>query len=289
MRHFDNERHLWSLAGVIGGRSGAALFALCAGLFALLAFAAHDARAMEWGVDRPGNDYRSFNLSTPNPNLCRSQCAAEGQCVAWTYVNPGVQGPQARCWLKAAVPNPVQNNCCVSGVKQAAAPNPQSQTFNRPRIGGNRLDWCREWAQNCGKPAADAFCRQAGFQRSSNFSQEADIGASQPTQVIGTGQICNQNFCDGFRRITCVRSASGNRTFNNPRISGNRLDWCREWAQNCGKPAADAFCRVKGYSRAVNFAKAPNVGASQPTQIITSGQICNQAGCDGFSAITCAP
>ncbi len=258
-------------------------------LLALLHAAMSQAQAMEWGVDRPGHDYRSFNLAAPNPNLCESQCTAEGQCVAWTYVNPGVQGPQARCWLKSAAPGPVRNNCCVSGVKQAAAPTPQQQTFNHPSIGGNRLDWCREWAQNCGKPAADAFCRQAGFQRSSNFSQDPDIGAAQATQVIGTGQICNQNFCDGFRRITCVRTVAGNRTFNNPRSGGYRLDWCREWAQNCGKPAADAFCQVKGLSRAVNFAQATDIGASHPTRIITSGQICNQAFCDGFRSITCAP
>jgi hypothetical protein len=31
-------------------------------------------------------------------------------------VQPGVQGPNARCWLKNSVPPPVASNCCVSGV-----------------------------------------------------------------------------------------------------------------------------------------------------------------------------
>jgi hypothetical protein len=32
-------------------------------------------------------------------------------------VNPGVQGPAARCWLKSSVPPATPNSCCTSGVK----------------------------------------------------------------------------------------------------------------------------------------------------------------------------
>ena len=55
---------------------------------------------LEWNVDRPGADYRSFDLVTPSPETCQSTCMNEPQCVAFTYVNPGVQGPNARCLLK---------------------------------------------------------------------------------------------------------------------------------------------------------------------------------------------
>ena len=71
----------------------------------------------EPGIDRPGQDYRNFDLPRPEANLCRQACSAERQqCRAWTYVAPGVQGPSARCWLKKSVPNPVTNACCTSGV-----------------------------------------------------------------------------------------------------------------------------------------------------------------------------
>src|SRR5262249_45528329 len=72
-------------------------------------------------VDRPGSDYRSFDLGTPSPEQCRDTCMVEPQCLAFTYVNPGVQGPSARCWLKGAVPDAQANACCVSGVKSAPA------------------------------------------------------------------------------------------------------------------------------------------------------------------------
>lgn len=73
--------------------------------------------ALEVGADRPGGDYRSFGLATPNPEQCRDTCLVEPRCAAFTYVNPGVQGPNARCRLKDVVPNPTPNGCCSSGVK----------------------------------------------------------------------------------------------------------------------------------------------------------------------------
>ena len=51
-------------------------------------------------IDRAGSDYTSFDLQAPRPELCRDRCLGEPQCRAFTYVNPGVQGQQARCWLK---------------------------------------------------------------------------------------------------------------------------------------------------------------------------------------------
>jgi hypothetical protein len=71
----------------------------------------------ERNIDRPGGDYNSFDLKQADPGLCESACTRDKKCRAWTYVNPGVQGPTARCWLKNAVPNPVANRCCTSAVK----------------------------------------------------------------------------------------------------------------------------------------------------------------------------
>lgn len=74
----------------------------------------------EPGTDRPGSDYRNFRLAQDQPGLCARQCEQERRCEAYTYVKPGVQGAQARCWLKDAVPQPVSDDCCVSGVKSSS-------------------------------------------------------------------------------------------------------------------------------------------------------------------------
>jgi hypothetical protein len=69
------------------------------------------------GIDRNGSDYRDFDLASPDPMLCLQACVADAPCQAWTYVQPGVQGDAARCWLKNAVPPATPDSCCISGVR----------------------------------------------------------------------------------------------------------------------------------------------------------------------------
>jgi len=78
---------------------------------------------LEENTDRPGNDFSNFDLSPPQPgtfggpvDVCQGRCQREDNCKAWTFVKAGVQGPNARCWLKNAIPAAHQNNCCTSGV-----------------------------------------------------------------------------------------------------------------------------------------------------------------------------
>jgi hypothetical protein len=70
----------------------------------------------ERNIDRPGADYKNFDLAASDPGLCMNSCAGEAQCKAWTYVNPGVQAANARCWLKTSAPSPTASACCVSGL-----------------------------------------------------------------------------------------------------------------------------------------------------------------------------
>ncbi len=72
---------------------------------------------LEYDTDRPGQDYKNFNLSEARPELCQAGCSADSNCRAFTYVKPGVQGPSARCWLKSGVPQATGSSCCVSGFK----------------------------------------------------------------------------------------------------------------------------------------------------------------------------
>lgn len=72
-------------------------------------------RRTETSVNRAGADYDHVNVS--NPAFCRDLCQrGGGQCAAWTFVRPGVQGPSGVCWLKSAVPDATSDNCCTSGV-----------------------------------------------------------------------------------------------------------------------------------------------------------------------------
>jgi uncharacterized caspase-like protein len=68
-----------------------------------------------------GSDYRNFALASDDWSKCQTACKADNQCLAWTVVHPGIQGPKARCWLKNKIPQASANNCCVSGVERSQA------------------------------------------------------------------------------------------------------------------------------------------------------------------------
>jgi hypothetical protein len=71
----------------------------------------------ERNFDRPGQDYKSFDIDSHAVYECESACNVDAKCKAWTYVKAGVQGANARCWLKTGVPELKSNLCCVSGLK----------------------------------------------------------------------------------------------------------------------------------------------------------------------------
>jgi len=121
----SNVRCTASVALVLG-------IAGCAVGLGLPVVAPYPAPGLEFNVDRRGSDYRSFDLGAPQPEACRNACMGDPACVAFTYVNPGVQGPSARCWLKNSVPPPAPNGCCVSGVKYVGASPPPPQAEAPP-------------------------------------------------------------------------------------------------------------------------------------------------------------
>lgn len=73
-------------------------------------------------VTLEGGDYRSFETTDGGPEVCRSACASEPSCKAYTYLRPGTvkPGANATCRLKSSVPTETTNSCCVSGVKSGS-------------------------------------------------------------------------------------------------------------------------------------------------------------------------
>ncbi len=90
----------------------------------------------EPNTNRGGQDYQNFDLNSANPGLCAQECAEEKQCKAYTYVPPGVQGSNARCWLKDGVPGKTTNKGLVSGVKVSV---------NAPDLNNPPLDHLRNF------------------------------------------------------------------------------------------------------------------------------------------------
>lgn len=89
------------------------LFAFCF-LFASQLVAA--SVTLEVGMDKLGGDYKNF-VTGRDPEACRQACTAEGKCKSYTYVNAGVKGAQAMCFLKDIAPPATANASCTSGEK----------------------------------------------------------------------------------------------------------------------------------------------------------------------------
>ena len=77
--------------------------------------------SLEPGNDRMGADYKGFALGQRDADVCRKACLDDGACQAFTYVKPGVKGPEAMCFLKSGAPRMSDNACCTSGVKSFTA------------------------------------------------------------------------------------------------------------------------------------------------------------------------
>jgi hypothetical protein len=52
------------------------------------------------------------------------------------------------------------------------------------------------------------------------------------------------------------------KVFQNTTVDGNRLDICLVWADQCGQPAADAFCKMQGFTGANVWEPANDIGAT---------------------------
>lgn len=87
-------------------------------LFIVVILIPGTACVMEINTDRPGMNYKNFDLIRNHPVACENACMKDPNCQAWTYVKPGIQGSSARCWLKKGIPPPVKNPCCISGFKK---------------------------------------------------------------------------------------------------------------------------------------------------------------------------
>lgn len=170
----------------------------------------------------------------------------------------------------------------------APAAQAETQTFDNPKVGSNPLDFCFSWGDGCGKPAADAWCVNNGFDESVSYAEATDIGLSTPTRLISNGAVCDQAFCDGISQVTCSRADPEEQVYMKPKVNGKRLDLCINWGVDCGAPAATAFCQSQGWTTATDYVVANDIGATSPTRLIGTGAICDQNFCDGFKSITCS-
>jgi hypothetical protein len=73
------------------------------------------------------------------------------------------------------------------------------RNYFAPVVDGQRLDSCLTGESDCGKPAADAFCKVQGFEVALMFQREA----AADTKRLGNGVSCAGPSCTSFKQIKC--------------------------------------------------------------------------------------
>jgi hypothetical protein len=94
-----------------------------------------------------------------------------------------------------------------------------------------------------------------------------------------------------FRKIllalACAGAASAAAAneirIDNPAVDGVPVDWCRAWGQGCGWQGAHAFCRDRGYERALSY-EVFNPGR---TYLMSGDTFCSGPTCTAFQSVTC--
>ncbi len=105
------------------------------------------------------------------------------------------------------------------------------------------------------------------------------------------GYSARRQSCPNAQRIVVtslrrVRQTKRTRSFNNPRSRGVSLDHCKRYRRQCGRPAALAFCRRRGFRQVAAFSTRP----ARRTRVHVGGRICRSRGriqCRRFRVIRC--
>ncbi len=159
----------------------------------------------------------------------------------------------------------------------------KEKLYRNPTIGRYGLDYCREYTKECGQPAADAFCIQNGWDYAKSFRIKRD---TPPTKTIGDKKSCTHDGCDRIVNVKCAKGTDKDGYIGNPKVEGVALDYCREYGENCGKPAANAFCMQFGPFRSSDFKFWMQ---SPPTKTVGDKTDCKHTNCTRIYKIKCVP
>jgi hypothetical protein len=146
---------------------------------------------MRAGFDRLGSDFSSLAIPSGNPAQCQQQCTDNASCQAWTFVNAGVQGPQAQCYLKKPTPLEGPNACCTSGMKVDLHPpgmTPMEGRIDRPGADVANFDLPTPDPLICqGQCAHTASCRAWTYMEATQTTQPHCWFKNAVPAAVGNG------------------------------------------------------------------------------------------------------
>ena len=74
-----------------------------------------------------------------------------------------------------------------------------ARSYSMPTENGQAISACLAGGTTCGKPAADHFCKQAGYEESILFARERVSTAI----MLDSQAVCTGENCEAFTKIKC--------------------------------------------------------------------------------------
>lgn len=174
-----------------------------------------------------------------------------------------------------------------------AMPKEPVRTFPKPHIGpedmnGLRIDGCLAWGRDCGKPAADTFCKTQGYDGARTFELRK---TDAMTWLQGDMQICAGPGCTALTDVACEHPKrppqfSVPETIRDPRVNHQPLADCLYAGDACGMATAHMYCRAAGFARATRLTHSPD-----GTRALHLGdaKVCDGPKCRAITALFCSP
>lgn len=209
----------------------------------------------EPNIDRAGLDFSGFDLSRPLPDLCLAACAKNPKCEAYTFVKPGVQGPNARCYLKSGRPSPSSNTCCTSGVKTAKMSISAQTGIDRAGSDYKNFNMVSALPDLClAACAREASCKAYTYVKPGVQGTYARcwLKSSAPTATSSTS--CTS----GVKTVSREQARSFAITKWDGNCSGSQRDWwddmCMAWRHKMGDKGWEQWWNNFSLVRARKFA-----------------------------------
>jgi hypothetical protein len=164
-----------------------------------------DTRDQQRGIMLQSGDYDSFKIpGARGAGACAEACERDPRCRAWTYVRPVEQ-----CRLKFEIGIAVENNCCISGIKER-------------KSGDSRQVFCADYASQA-VSANDANlaqqCRLTGARWSADYRahfswclrvdradamQETELRSAEIVRCRRRADRASRPLCEHYSRMAMI-------------------------------------------------------------------------------------
>lgn len=164
---------------------------LCPAILAL-AFWTLPAQGCGPYCDMMGGDKAAYYIH--DAGTCEAACDRAGDCRGWTWVKPGVQGPQAVCYLKNQLLPARRSDCCISGYRGDRSAAASMRQF---RFDVGQKETLPPAPGPAASPAWSGTQGAAPGRRAHCFCTDAQGRRYEPVDLYGQG-YCHENAAKNY-------------------------------------------------------------------------------------------